>query len=84
LPQWRGVHGTRIAAGEAPSAAEIIEKLSTAKFRSDAVLRAVVGLGGEIAPAVIAVVERAADGSDLSREQGNLLFWGIHVLASAQ
>jgi uncharacterized protein len=68
----------------APTAAEIIESLSTAESRPDAVLRAAVDIAGEIAPAVIAVVEQAADGSDLSRGQGDLLFWGIHVLGSAR
>jgi len=68
----------------ASTAAEIIEHLKTAEARPDAVLRTGVGLAGEIAPAVIAVVEQAAAGGELSREQQNLLFWGIHVLGAAR
>jgi yecA family protein len=68
----------------APTAAEIIETLKAAEARPDAALQAAVGVAGEIAPAVIAVVEEAAEGGDLSPEHGNLLFWGIHVLGAAR
>jgi hypothetical protein len=36
---------------------------------------------GRIAPAVLAVAERAASGAELDERDANLLFWGIHVLA---
>jgi uncharacterized protein len=68
----------------AATSAEIVENLSTAESRPDVALRAAVGFAGEIAPAIITVVERAAVGGELSHDQGNLLFWGIHVLASAR
>jgi yecA family protein len=68
----------------APTAAGIIENLQAAEARPDAALRSAVDHAGEIAPAVIAVVEQAADGGDLSPEQENLLFWGIHVLGAAR
>jgi len=68
----------------ASTAAEIIDDLRTAEARPDAVLRAAIGFASEIAPAVIAAVEQAADGGDLIPEQRNLLFWGIHVLGAAR
>ena len=66
------------------SAAEIILALESAQWRPDAVLRQASGRAGEIAPAVIDVVEKAADRVYLMPKQRNLLFWGIHVLAAAR
>jgi yecA family protein len=66
------------------SAAEIILALESAQWRPDAVLRQAGSRAGEIAPAVIDVVEKAAAGVYLMPKQRNLLFWGIHVLAAAR
>ena len=66
------------------SATEIILALETAQRRPDAVLRQAGSRAGEIAPAVIDVVEKATDGVYLMPKQRNLLFWGIHVLAAAR
>jgi uncharacterized protein len=62
--------------------AEIISQLES-RTRSDAALRAAVARADEIAPAVIELVEAAADGVYLIPKQAQLLFWGIHVLAAA-
>jgi yecA family protein len=66
------------------SAAEIILALESARWRPDAVLRQSGSRAGEVAPAVIDVVEKAADGVYLMPKQRNLLFWGIHLLAAAR
>jgi yecA family protein len=65
-------------------AAEIVVALESALGRSDTVLRHAVSRAGEIAPAVIDVVEQAAAGVYLMPKQRNLLFWGMHVLAAAR
>jgi len=64
--------------------AEIIEELSAARWRPDAALRRAVEHAGEIAPAVIELVEKAASGVYLMPRQVNLLFWGIHILAAGR
>jgi uncharacterized protein len=66
------------------SAAEIILALESAQWRPDTVLRQAGNRAGEIVPAVIDAVEKAADGVYLTPKQRNLLFWGIHVLAAAR
>jgi uncharacterized protein len=68
----------------AHSAAEIILALESAQGRHETALRQAGSRAGEIAPAVIDVVEKAADGVYLMPKQRNLLFWGIHVLAAAR
>src|SRR5437870_11795357 len=66
------------------SVAEIVQALETAKGRPDAALTAAVRRADEIAPTVIALVEKAADGVYLIPKQADLLFWGIHVLAAGR
>lgn len=66
------------------SADEIIAGLAEAEYRPDALLRQVCGRPAEIAPAVIDVLDQAADGVYLLPKQTNLLFWGIHALAAAR
>jgi uncharacterized protein len=65
-------------------AAEIMAALESAQGRPDTVLKDAVSHAGEIAPAVIDVVEQAAAGVYLMPKQQNLLFWGMHVLAAAR
>jgi uncharacterized protein len=67
-----------------PSAAEIIAALEAAERRPDGALSAAVGRAGEIAPAVIELLDHAASGAALLQPQENLLFWGIHVLGAAR
>src|SRR5712691_2049191 len=67
-----------------PSAAEIIAALEAAKRRPDEALRAAMGRAGEIAPAVIELLDHAASGAALLQPQENLVFWGIHVLGAAR
>jgi len=67
-----------------PSAAEVIAALEAAELRPDEALRAAVGRAGEIAPAVIEILDEAASGAELLQAQENLLFWGIHVLGAAR
>ena len=69
---------------ESPSPADIIGDLRQARARRDETLRLAVDCAGEIAPAVIELVERAASLGTLSVEDHNLVFWGIHVLAAAR
>jgi uncharacterized protein len=67
-----------------PSAAEVIAALEAAERRPDEALRAAVGRAGEIAPAVIELLDHAASGAALLQPQENLVFWGIHVLGAAR
>ena len=67
-----------------PSPADIIRDLRQARARPTETLRLAVDCADEIAPAVIELVERAANLGTLSVEDHNLLFWGIHVLAAAR
>jgi len=69
---------------ESPSPADFIADLRRARARRDETLRLAVDCAGEIAPAVIELVGRAASLGTLSVEDHNLLFWGIHVLAAAR
>ena len=47
-------------------------------------LRAGVAVAPELAPAVIAVIEKAVSGADLPHGEWRLLFCGLHVLAAAR
>jgi yecA family protein len=67
-----------------PSVSEVIAALETATRRPDDALRAGVGLAGEIAPAVIHMLDKATVDPALLEPEANLLFWGIHVLAAAR
>ena len=68
----------------AATAAEIITALETAHHLPETALRLAVERADEIAPAVIALVEQAADGVYLLPRQENLLFWGVHALAAGR
>jgi uncharacterized protein len=62
----------------------IVQELEAAEYRPDAALRRAVVHADGIAPAVIALVEKAAEGIYLFPKQQRLFFWGIHVLAAAR
>lgn len=64
--------------------ATIIQELEAAEYRPDALLRRAVEHPNDIAPAVIALVEKAAEGVYLLPKQQMLFFWGIHVVAAAR
>jgi yecA family protein len=69
----------------ADTAAGLVEQLKNARGRpSDAVLRRAVSCAAQIAPAVIELVEKAADDVYLTPAQANLLFWGVHALGGAR
>src|SRR2546430_17529947 len=53
-----------------PSAAEIIAALEAAERRPDEALRAAVGRAGEIAPAVIELLDHAASGACIASAAG--------------
>ena len=55
-----------------PSAAEVIAALEAAERRPDEALRAAVGRAGEIAPAVIEILDKAASGAGLARAADHL------------
>lgn len=69
---------------EDENAIEIIQELERALGRNDAALRRAVPKAAAIAPAVVDVVEKAANGVYLLPKQQNLLYWGIHVLAAGR
>jgi uncharacterized protein len=69
---------------EADNAAEIIQTLENALGRNDAALRRAVPQAGALAPSVIELVEKAANGVYLLPKQRNLLYWGIHILAAGR
>ena len=64
--------------------AQIISALETSKELPVAAMRAGVASAEAIAPAIIAVVNKAADGVYLIPRQEQLLFRGIHVLAASR
>ena len=64
--------------------AQIISALETSKELPVAAMHAGVMSGEAIAPAVIAAVNKAADGVYLIPRQEHLLFRGIHVLAASR
>jgi yecA family protein len=64
--------------------AAVIQELEAAEDRPDAVLRRAVEHAHGIAPAVIALVEKATEGIYLLPKQQRLFFWGLHVLAAAR
>jgi uncharacterized protein len=68
----------------AVSGEDIIRELETARYRPDTALRAGAECAGEIAPAVIEVVNLAAASVYLVPKQANLLFWGIHAVAAGR
>jgi yecA family protein len=64
--------------------AAIIRELETAHYRPSRALSVAVEHADEIAPVIIELVDKAADGVILVPQQRSLLFWGIHVLAAAR
>ena len=64
--------------------AQIQDELETAQAVPARALAAAVEQADALAPAVIAVVEKAADGVFLLPRQENLLFFGLHALAAAR
>jgi uncharacterized protein len=75
---------TALKLEEDPSAAEIIAVLEASSRRPDDALTAAVGCAGEIVPAVIQLLDKAATGAELLESEKNLLFWGIHALGAAR
>lgn len=64
--------------------ANLVEALSLAKALPAEALELAAARPARIAADVLLVVERAAAGTTLSERESNLLFWGVHVLASAR
>jgi uncharacterized protein len=64
--------------------AEIVEALATARTVPELALRQAVISGDVVMPAVLDVVELAANRVYLVPKQEYLLFWGIHALAAAR
>ncbi|GJE16856.1 DUF1186 domain-containing protein [Methylobacterium marchantiae] len=62
----------------------LIEALSAAKYLPKEAMLQAVAKPSEIAETVLAVLALAADGEELDEGQGNLLFWGLHVLGTAR
>lgn len=69
---------------EDDNTAEIVHVLESAYGRNDAALRRAVPYAAAIAPAVIDLVEKAANGVYLLPQQQNLLYWGVHILAAGR
>jgi uncharacterized protein len=68
----------------ADPAGALIEEFRQARGRPDAALRRAVPFAAALTPAVIEVVEKAADGVYLTPNQSNLLYWGVHVLGAGR
>ena len=64
--------------------ATLVEALSVARDLPAEALDAAAAAPGRIAAAVLAALERAGTGAELSDRDGNLLFWGIHALAESR
>lgn len=62
----------------------LIASLSTARTVPATALAAVMAQPQAVAPAIIAVVEKAADGIYLMPTQRRLLYWGMPALAAAR
>jgi uncharacterized protein len=74
---------TALRLEETLSATDVLAALEATERPTDAALRSGVICAGEITPAVIEVLDKAANGSELLEPEENLLFWGIHVLGAA-
>lgn len=64
--------------------AKLVERLSSAQHLPVDAMEAAIRRPDRIAGAVLEVVARAAGDVALSPEEGNLLFWGIHVLGEVR
>ncbi|AIQ91296.1 zinc chelation protein SecC [Methylobacterium sp. XJLW] len=62
----------------------LIEDLAAAEYRPKAALREALKHPSAVAEATLPLLEGAADGRELTPEETNLLFWGLHVLAHAR
>jgi yecA family protein len=71
-------------AAQRAKAADLIRELETARALPEAAIRAAVMQADEIEPAVIALVEQAADGALLTPAQANPLLFGLPALAVAR
>lgn len=66
------------------SATECLERLALARQAPPELLRAAMAGLDEIAPALLALTERAADGEALSDDEATLMFRGLHLLGTAR
>ena len=62
----------------------LIADLAAAEHRPTAALREAVKHPAAIAEATLPLLEAAADARELTPEETNLLFWGLHVMAQAR
>ncbi|GJE47401.1 hypothetical protein GOFOIKOB_0424 [Methylobacterium tardum] len=62
----------------------LIDDLAAAEYRPKAALREALNHPAAVAEATLPLLEAAADGRELTPEETNLLFWGLHVLAHAR
>ena len=63
---------------------EIVEELGAGGKPRDIVLGAACVLAADLAPALLAAVEYAATGAELSERESALAFYGLHVLGAAR
>ncbi len=73
-------------AGTDMAAPDPVRELSAATYLPEEALRRALAAPETIAEPVLAILDRAADGQgeSLTEPERTLLFWGIHVLASAR
>jgi uncharacterized protein len=62
----------------------LIADLAAAEHRPTAALREALRHPAAVAEATLPLLEAAADQRELSPEEANLLFWGLHVMAHAR
>ncbi|MCJ2053607.1 DUF1186 domain-containing protein [Methylobacterium sp. J-070] len=62
----------------------LIEDLAAAEHRPAAALKEALKHPAAIAEATLPLLAAAADGRELTPEETNLLFWGLHVVAHAR
>ena len=65
---------------------DLVRELSAATYLPEKAMERALAAPGSIAEPVLAILGRAADGEGeaLTEPERSLLFWGIHVLASAR
>ncbi|GJD64873.1 DUF1186 domain-containing protein [Methylobacterium frigidaeris] len=63
---------------------DLIRALSGATYLPEEALERALAAPDSIAEQVLAILDRAADGEELTEPERCLLFWGIHVLASVR
>jgi hypothetical protein len=72
------------APGEEVTAAQCLALLATSRDTPDFLLLASMDHLPEMAPALLALLERAADGDALSDDEATLMFRGLHMLGTAR